>query len=580
MARQAAIQKRLLCEARQARVALGLTLALGLLGGLLLIWQAQNLSQLINRVFLGQQGLAGAQGLLLVLALIALVRAAFFWAGEVAAHRVAERVKTTLRERLFAHLLALGPAYTRGERSGELANTTIQGVENLEEYFSQYLPQVALAVLVPVAILVVVFPLDALSGLVLLLTAPLIPVFMALIGSLSARLTERQWLSMSRMSGHFLDVLQGLTTLKLFNRSQRQTRVIGSMSEDFRRATMKVLRVAFLSALVLEIVATISTAVVAVEIGLRLLYGTIGFEQAFFVLLLAPEFYLPLRALGTRFHASMTGTAAASRIYEVLDTPLPHSSATPEGPLPLLRFDIHFDEVRYTYPESERLALNGVSFSLAQGQKVALVGPTGAGKSTIAQLLLRFIEPESGTIRIGERDLQAIPARAWRAQIAWVPQQPYLFHATVAENIRLARPEATDEEVIQAAQQARAHEFIALLPQGYETNIGERGARLSGGQAQRVALARAFLRNAPLVILDEATAHLDSTQEALVQDAIDRLLQGRTAVIIAHHLQTIARSDKIIVLNEGHVEESGAHVALLGQRALYRELVDASGVMG
>jgi ATP-binding cassette subfamily C protein CydD len=556
---------------------LGLTLALGLLGSVLLIWQAQNLSQLINCVFLGKQGLAGVQGLLLLLLVIVLARAALAWAGDVTAHRVAERVKTTLRARLVAHLLALGPAYTRGERSGELANTTIQGVESLEEYFSQYLPQVALAILTPVAILVVVFPLDALSGLVLLLTAPIIPIFMALIGSLSASLTERQWLSLSRMSGHFLDVLQGLTTLKLFNRSKRQTQVVAGISEQFRHATMKVLRVAFLSALVLEMVATISTAVVAVEVGLRLLYGTIGFPQAFFVLLLAPEFYLPLRTLGARYHASMTGKAAAGRIYEVLDTPLPTGSAAPVGPLPPLRFDLRFDAVSYTYPESERPALNNVSFGIAEGQKVALVGPSGAGKSTIAHLLLRFFAPGSGAITVGGIDLQNLPARAWRAQIAWVPQQPYLFHATVAENIRLARPEASDEEVMQAARQARAHEFITALPQGYETNIGERGARLSGGQAQRIALARAFLRDAPLVILDEATAHLDAAQEALVQEATERLLRGRTALIIAHRLYTIAEADQIIVLKDGRVEEAGAHAALLDQGALYRELVDAAG---
>jgi ATP-binding cassette subfamily C protein CydD len=478
--------------------------------------------------------------------------------------------------------MALGPAYTRGERSGELANTAVEGIEALDAYFRQYLPQLALAALVPLTVLIFVFPLDWVSGLVMLLTAPLIPVFMILIGSLAESLTRRQWTSLSRMSAHFLDVLQGLATLKLFGRSREQYRIIAQISDEFRETTMGVLRVTFLSALVLELVATISTAVVAVQIGLRLLYGQLAFQQGFFVLLLAPEFYLPLRLLGTRFHAGMQGVAAAQRIFEVLETPAATDSARSSGrpAASPKRLDIRFSGVHYAYEEGKRPALNGLSFELPQGRSLALVGPSGAGKSTVAYLMLRFIEPDQGAITVGGQPLDALSPAAWREQVAWVPQNPYLFHGTVAENIRLARPGASLDQVESAASQASASAFIEALPKGYDTIIGERGARLSGGEAQRIALARAFLKDAPLLILDEATANLDPEIEAMVQEAMARLLSGRTALIIAHRLGTVYRADRIVVLDRGQLAQEGSHIDLMQQSGLYRRLVGAYGAGG
>ncbi|HIQ06506.1 MAG TPA: thiol reductant ABC exporter subunit CydD [Anaerolineae bacterium] len=571
------VDKRLLHRARDAKGALVLTIGLGFLGGIFTVLQARYLSKVVHGAFLEHQGLRDLSPTLLLLVGVILVRSLMIWGSEVSAGKVAARVKQTLRDRLFAHLLALGPTYARGERTGELTNTVVEGVEALDAYFRQYLPQLALSALVPLTILVFVFPLDFLSGLVLLLTAPLIPVFMVLIGKLADALTRRQWESLSRMSAHFLDVLQGLTTLKLLGQSRAQVRAVAQISDRFRRTTLGVLRVAFLSALVLEMVATISTAVVAVEIGLRLLYGRLYLEQAFFVLLLAPEFYLPLRNLGARFHAGMSGVAAARRIFEVLETPLPVSAAATREVLPPLHVDIRFQEVHYAYEEDRRPALNGISFHMAPRQKIALVGPSGAGKSTVASLLLRFIEPDQGQITVDGIPLSEIPAPAWRSQVAWVPQRPYLFHTTLVENIRLARPDATMDAVIQAARQAHAHEFIQALPQGYETVVGEQGARLSGGQAQRIALARAFLKNAPLLILDEATSNLDPEHEALIQEATERLMQGRTVLIIAHRLSTVYRADRIVVLAEGQVAETGTHASLLQQGGLYRRLVTAYG---
>ncbi|WP_003543183.1 thiol reductant ABC exporter subunit CydD [Desulfotomaculum nigrificans] len=547
------IDKRLLREARRVRFYLALTVGLGTATGTVVVMQASYLARIINGVFLAGQNLRQVFPWLLILLGIILVRAALTWLNEISAHRAAAQIKGALREQLLARLLALGPLQVRGERTGELVNLLVEGVEALEDYFSRYLPQLALAAMVPLLILGFVFPLDLTSGFILLITAPLIPFFMILIGKWADHLTRQQWDRLSRMSAHFLDILQGLTTLKVFGRSKDQIQVIARVSNQFRETTLGVLRVAFLSALVLELLSTISTALVAVALGLRLVYGRIPFEQAFFLLLLAPEFYLPLRLLGSSFHAGMSGTTAANRIFEVLEMPVPVAAYPAAGQRVEAPLHISLRDVHYAYEAGTRAALRGVSFDLHPGERVALVGPSGAGKSTVAHLLLRFMEPDQGTISVNDIPLQKIPPDDWCQQVALVPQNPYLFYGTVADNILWGRPGATREEVIKAAQQAGAHRFISQLPQGYDTLVGEQGLRLSGGQAQRIAIARAFLKDAPLLILDEATAGLDPASEQVVHEALDRLMQGRTVLMITHSLATVERADRILVLAAGRV---------------------------
>lgn len=566
------IGRRLLQYIPHIRLHLATMLVLALLSALFIIGQAHAIAQVINQVFLARQTLAQVAFPLLTLLLIIVGRALLAWSNSVISNQASTQAKTTMRLRLMQHLHALGPAYTKGERSGELANTLVDGAEALDTYFTQLLPQMFATACIPVLVLAMVFWTDPLSGLVLLVTAPLLPFLLFLVGKKADALTKRQWSQMSVLSAHFLDVMQGLTTLKLFGRSKHQSKTIRLMSERFSQVTMRVLRVAFLSSFVMEFGATISMALVAVEIGIRLLYSGIPFYQAFLVLLLAPEFYAPLRAMGTSFHASMSSTSAAERMFAILDQPEPARKALLPWS-PLLRENLRVEDVRYTYPDQEHPALAGVSLRIERGQKVALVGPSGAGKSTLAHMLLRFVEPQQGRVLADGVDILSCQPQEWRNLVAWVPQRPYLFNDSIAANIRLGNPDASDEEVQQAARNAHLHEFIESLPQGYDTVIGERGARLSGGQVQRLALARAFLRDAPLLILDEATSNLDSESEALILASMQKLMAGRMTLVIAHRLNTVMNAEQIVVLDKGHVVASGTHEQLLQQSTLYEQLV-------
>ncbi len=577
--------RRLLSLAQSSGIALALTILLGWIGGIMTILQAWYLAAIINQVFLagaGREKLVPALAILLV-AIIA--KALSIWGADVSANAVAQRVKAELRDRLMKHLIGLGPAFTQGERTGELAAAAVEGVEALDAYFSQYLPQLVLAASIPLTVLVLVFPIDILTGVVFVLTAPLVPFFMILIGKTAESLTGRQYASLSRLSAHFFDVLQGLTTLKSLGQAKSQAMVIADVSEHYRKMTMQVLRVTFLSALTLELLVTLSTAIVAVEIGLRLLYGKLEFLPALFILVLAPDFYLPLRQLGLKYHAGMSGSTAARRIFEILDQPLPEThpgrqniSAWHADPSKtIFQTELTFENVTYQYPERNTPAVNGVSFQIQHGQLTALVGASGAGKSTIASLLLRFIEPSSGQVLVDGQNLNQIPAELWRSQVAWVPQNPYLFHDSLAANLKLAKPDASEAEMLHACEQAGLMDFILTLPQGFDSLVGERGARLSGGQAQRLALARAFLKESAFLLLDEPTSSLDPGLEAELRSSVQRLTKGRTALVIAHRLSTVFQADQILVLTGGQVVETGKHTELIARGGAYAALVSDAG---
>ena len=570
---------------------LRLAVALGVLAPLLGVWQAWLLADAVARVFLGGQALAAVAPTVMGLAAAAIARASTVWGAEVSAQRGAAEAKAHIRRTVAAWVLARGPAARQADRAGALAHTLVAGVDAIDPYLAQYLPQTWLAGIVPALILVTVAVIDPLSALVLAITFPLIPLFMILIGHAAREQTRRQWVTLSQMSARFLDALEGLPTLRAFGRAEDEAATLAARSERFRQITLRVLKLAFVSALTLELLATLSTAVVAVEVGLRVLYARLPFREALFVLVLAPEFYRPLRALGAAYHAGMAGRESLARLAELAGADhVRHIDATGPGIAPIVVGSpgtpptggslrqppaIVFDRVSLRYAPGLPLALDEVSFVVAPGQTVALAGPNGAGKSTCARLVMRFLEPTSGDVRSNGRSLREWPADGWRSGVAWLPQHPHLFHGTVRDNLVMARPGATDDEIARALEAANASEVVAGLDQGLDTSIGERGARLSGGQVQRIALARAFLRDAPLVVLDEPTAHLDAWGEPAIAAGLRRLCAGRTVLVIAHRFSMIRAADTTVVLADGRVEAVGRHDDLVAASPRYRAMAEA-----
>jgi ATP-binding cassette subfamily C protein CydD len=587
--RPASPERRLLDCAPGARTLLGLAVGCGFLAAAIILIQAYLTSVVVNDVFLGGRTFAAVATPLAVVALLALVRAPFLWGGELLSQRASGRIKGRLRADLTGHLFALGPAYTTRERSGELANVVVDGMEAIDAYVTSFQPARLLAVAVPLLVLAAVLVVDPPTTLVLLATGPVLVLLLAFIGGRAGTITERRFVEVRWLSAFFLDMLQGIATLKAFGRSVEQVDNIRAISRQYGDTTMEVLRTAFQTSLVLEWGGAVAVAVVAVEISLRLMTGGIPFDRALAVLIIVPEFFLPLRQLATRYHSGAAGRAVATRAFAILDEPVPTATAarsataavapvrTATGSPDRRPAEIRFADVSFTYPGRSEPALRHLDLTLPAGQTVALVGETGAGKTTVASLLLRFIEPASGSIQVGDTPLTGIDIADWRRGVAWVPQRPHLFHGTVADNIRLARPDASADDVHRAATDAGAAEFVAAMPAGYETPVGEGGARLSGGQRQRIAIARAFLADAPLVILDEATSHLDPSSEAVIRDAIARLSRRRTVLIVSHRLRLVSVADQVIVLDAGRVVEGGAPAALLERGGPYARLVMRPG---
>jgi ATP-binding cassette, subfamily C, bacterial CydD len=548
-------------------------IVLGMLGAIATVAQMILLSEIVNAVFLSHKGLAQVLLPLTLLPVALMLRASLLWGREVTTQQAAIRLKASLRERVFAHLLRLGPAWSSGERTGELAAVVNEGIERLDASISRYLPQLVLSVVVPLLIIVVVLPVDWFSAVLLLLTGPIIPLLMALVGNYTEKRIQAQWTALSRMSAHFLDVMQGLTTLKLFGRSQAQQEQIARISKQFRDKTLQVLRYAFLSGAVLEFMTAMAIGVIATTLGVRLLNHGITFASAFLVLLLTTEFYRPLRELGVQYHAAMEGEASAKRLFEILETPLPvEVGAAVDEAIPAGAFTIDITDLSYKYPGKERPALERVSLSLPANTCTALVGRSGAGKSTLVNLLMRFLDTMNGTISANGVPITALPPERWREYVALVPQRPYLFYGTVRDNIRLARPEANDNEVMHAALLAGAAAFIDELPWGFDTQVGEQGMQLSAGQAQRVAIARAILKNAPILILDEPTSSLDPDSEALIRQSLTTLMRNRTVLVIAHRYNTIAQADRVAVLEDGRLIETRIPGALTSSGGAYAHL--------
>jgi thiol reductant ABC exporter CydD subunit len=548
--RAVAYDQRLLRAAPATRPFVAVSILLGTLAALLLIAQAWLLAEVVGRAFSGREGVDSLAGPLAWLLGVVLARALVAWLAQVAAGRSSARVKSQLRASLLRHAAAAGPqAHTD---AGALATLATRGIDALDGYFSLYLPQCFLAVIVPTAVIAAIATEDWISAAIIAATLPLIPLFMALVGASTRERMDRQFAVLQRLAGHFLDVVAGLTTLKVFGRAKAQIAAVGEITDRYRQAAMATFRVSFLSSLILELVATISVALVAVGVGLRLMGGDLDLRTAMFVLVLAPEAYLPLRQLGASYHASVEGMSAAQQVFAQLERPSTPRGRRADVPDPA-RHEISVEALTVARRQRECPVLDGLSLTVEPGEVLAITGASGCGKSTFLGVLLGLIAPSSGSVRIGEVALAELEPAAWRAQLAWVAQRPHLFATSIAENIRLGRAGASRREVLHAAAAAGLADVLERRPRGLEATLGDRGAGLSAGERQRIALARAFLRDAPLLLLDEPTANLDGATEERVLQAVRELLPGRTTVLVAHRPALVALADRVFELDRAGV---------------------------
>ncbi|MEU3988146.1 thiol reductant ABC exporter subunit CydD [Streptomyces platensis] len=582
------VDPRLLRYAHATRGFLIAVVVLGLAGAGLVVGQAMLIAEVVVGAFQHDLALGALTTPLVLLAAVSAGRGLVSWLTELAAHRAGAAAKSELRMRLIERAARLGPGAVIGRtdggaqvpeaygaeavgaagasgagtlemRTGELTALATRGIDALDDYFARYLPQLGLAVVVPLAVLARIVTGDWLSALTIVLTLPLIPLFMVLIGWATQSRMDRQWRLLARLSGHFLDVVEGLPTLKVFGRAKAQAAAIRSITGEYRRATLRTLRIAFLSSFALELLATISVALVAVGIGMRLVHGELDLYTGLMVLVLAPEAYLPLRQVGAQYHAAAEGLSAAEEIFAVLETPLrtPGTAPAPRGTA------LAVEELVVRHPGRTADSLPATSFEVRPGETVALVGPSGAGKSTLLSVLLGFTAPSEGRALADGHDIASLSPESWWQRIAWVPQHPHLFAGTIAENVRLARPDAEDAAVRTALGDAGALDFVDALPDGLATRLGESGAGLSAGQRQRLALARAFLADRPILLLDEPTANLDGATEEAIVAAVRRLAVGRTVLLVVHRPALLAVADRVVRLPEPAIgaatpEESGA----------------------
>ncbi|MFM9135994.1 MAG: thiol reductant ABC exporter subunit CydD [bacterium] len=560
------LDPRLLRYARSTRGFLVLAVVLGAVIAVLVILQARFLSAVIVDVAQGRADLSSASGLLLALAAVVAARALVSWIAEAAAYRTSARAKEELRDATLAHVLSLGPAGPAGREPGAIAAVVTRGVDALDSYYARYLPQLILAVIVPVAVLLTIAGQDLLSAVIIAVTLPLIPVFMILIGLYTRSRVDRQWATLARLSGHFLDLVAGLPTLKVLGRARLQAQAIRAIGERYRTTTMGVLRITFLSSFALELLASLSVALVAVTIGVRLAEGQVDFSTALFVLVLAPEAYLPIRLVGQHFHAAAEGLGAAQQVFDYLEETGPAEGGTAPPPSPCT---VVVEGLGVTYPGRTVPALEPTDLVAAPGTIVALVGASGCGKSTLLSVLLGFTAPSRGTVRlvaesaagpdVDPRDIELrdIELREWRAMIGWVPQSPALIapgtsSPSVLDAVRLGDPGADEDVVRRALADAGVLEEIESLPEGLGTVLSEDGGGLSAGQRRRVALARALLRTPSVLLLDEPTAALDGRTERAVVDCLLReRARGAVVIVVAHRPAIVEIADIVVRVGRG-----------------------------
>jgi ATP-binding cassette, subfamily C, bacterial CydCD len=536
--------------------AAAVALAVGAVTAAVIVVQAVALATVVERSLLHHAPVSAVLGYIVVVGVALLVRAGLAGGGDLFAHRTAERVVSGLRGELLRHALSLGPLWLAGERPGELSLTATRGLRSLHDYLARYLPQAGAATVIPVILLVWVATQDWLSFVVVIALVVAVPVTMIFFGREATRRSERQWRRLGSLAARFLQLVEGLPTLRAFGREGQGRREVAAATEGVRAATMRTLRVAFLSALAMDMIAGFGVGFVAMALGLRLLWGQLGLQTAMAVLLVAPEIFIPLRRAGAEFHASTEGQAAVARVLQVLRAPLPGdggggAAPPPDGRLTRERAPgaaLAVTGLRVDYEHRDRPALASCSLEVPAGSRLALTGPSGAGKSTVLGALLRFVEPGAGDMTFGGRPSSEYSVAEWRTLFAWLPQRPHLFHTTLAENLRLGDPGAADADLQRVLQAVGLEALLATLPNGLATVVGHDGLTLSGGERQRVALARALLCPAPVLLFDEPTASLDPPTVARLAPAIELWVAGRSVVVAAHEPALFPHFDAVVAL--------------------------------
>jgi len=572
------------------------------------ILQGQKLAWIIDALIIKKVSIVEQIGVVAFLGIVILLKNLSSFVYEHFNRLCGIKVKEQLRERLVNQIIQRGPIALKEEASGSLSSVVQTGVDQLEPYYSEFIPQMVMVMASTPLVFATVMWVDWISGLILLVTVPFIPVFMVLIGKMASNVNQEQWKKLQQMNGHFLDVLRGLPTLRLFGRVKRQAEIVAEVNETFRESTLKVLRISFLSALVLELVATLSTAVVSVSLGIRLIYGQMDFYSAFFILLMAPEYYQPIRQLGAKFHAAMGSRAAADTVFGYLDEenncdecrnsadtslnvqtddPIINQTVDPTVNQTINQtinptvdhtepITLSVKSLSFAY-NSHSQALNKVTMTVPSRNKIAMVGPSGGGKSTLVAILLGFIQDYTGTIHINEQSKDEFDTTSWSRLFAYVPQNPKLFKASLWDNLVFANPHIDAKKVQEVVEKLGLTAWISQLPKGYETYIGEGGVALSGGQTQLIAIARALIKNAPILLMDEPTSALDSQTEERIRFVLDEELKDKSVIIIAHRIPTIQSADCIYYLDQGRILEQGSHDDLMSQQGSYYESIRTWG---
>jgi ATP-binding cassette subfamily C protein CydCD len=551
------VDPRLLRYARSTRGFLIAAVGAGVVSAVLIIVQARVLSQVIVDVTANGAVWQLVVGSVVALAAVFLTRAALAWLIEVLAVRSAAKAKQELREAALDRILAQGPAGPAAQDPGEIAALLTRGIDSLDAYYARYLPQLVLAVIVPIAILATVLGQDLISAIIIAVTIPLIPIFMALIGMYTKTRVDRQWRTLASLSGHFLDLISGLPTLVIFGRAKSQADAIRAMGDRYRSSTMSVLRISFLSSFALELLASLSVALVAVSVGLRLAEGQIQYAPALFVLILAPEAFLPLRLVGQHFHAAAEGLGAATRIFTEIESPLPVPGGSRRVPA---KIRIEVVDVEIAYAGRDRTALAPTSFVAEPGSITAIVGSSGGGKSTLLAGLLGFAAPVRGEISVGPgQSLADTDLPGWRASIGWLPQNPHLIspsldrEPTIRDIIECGRiPRSSDEQLWRVLEEVGLAPQIRALTLGLDSRLQADGSGLSVGQRQRLALARALVGAPPVLLLDEPTAALDPVSEDLVGASMRSAADaGAIVIVVAHRPAVIGLADQVVRVEAG-----------------------------